>query len=111
MKVSWITDDKSSSSVVEYGKTPGKYDSSATGEHTSYRYFFYSSGEIHHVEIGPLEPGTVYYYRCGGSGPEFSFKTPPSTFPIEFALVGESPVPVSYLLFIAVRHLIPKPNY
>nr|GMD62274.1 purple acid phosphatase 22-like [Ipomoea batatas]GME18491.1 purple acid phosphatase 22-like [Ipomoea batatas] len=26
--------------------------------------------------------------RCGGSGPEFSFRTPPSTFPVEFAVAG-----------------------
>ncbi|KAL6337287.1 hypothetical protein AAG906_036601 [Vitis piasezkii] len=89
MKVSWITDDKSARSIVEYGKMPGKYEASATGEHTSYNYFFYSSGKIHHVEIGPLEAGTVYYYRCGGSGQEFYFKTPPSSFPIEFAVVGD----------------------
>ncbi|KAL2250762.1 UNVERIFIED_CONTAM: Purple acid phosphatase 22 [Sesamum indicum] len=89
MRVSWITSDKKVKSVVEYGKTPGKYEASATGESTSYKYFFYSSGEIHHVRIGPLEPSTMYYYRCGGYGPEFSFRTPPSAFPIEFAVTGD----------------------
>ncbi|XP_016436922.1 purple acid phosphatase 22-like [Nicotiana tabacum] len=90
MRVTWITSDKHAKSIVEYGTSPGKYHSSSvTGERTSYRYFFYSSGEIHHVTIGPLEPNTTYYYRCGGSGPEFSFKTPPSTFPIEFAVAGD----------------------
>lgn len=89
MRVSWITDDNKVQSVVEYGTAPGKYNAVATGTHTSYKYFFYSSGKIHRVKLGPLEPGTTYYYRCGGSGPEFSFKTPPSTFPIEFAVVGE----------------------
>ncbi|OIT01493.1 PREDICTED: purple acid phosphatase 22-like [Nicotiana attenuata] len=90
MRVTWITSDKHAKSIVEYGTSPGNYQSSSmTGERTSYRYFFYSSGEIHHVTIGPLEPNTTYYYRCGGSGPEFSFKTPPSTFPIEFAVAGD----------------------
>ncbi|KAK9290206.1 hypothetical protein L1049_008372 [Liquidambar formosana] len=89
MRVSWITEDKSVRSMVEYGKRPGRYNAAATGENTSYHYFFYSSGKIHHVKIGPLDPGTTYYYRCGGLGPEFSFKTPPSTFPIEFAVVGD----------------------
>lgn len=89
MRVSWITSDKHSKSIVEYGKSPGTYEAPATGERTSYKYFFYSSGEIHHVVIGPLEASTTYYYRCGGSGPEFSFKTPPSTFPIEFVIVGD----------------------
>ncbi|XP_020106641.1 purple acid phosphatase 22-like [Ananas comosus] len=89
MRVSWITDDTHGPSLVEYGKVSEKYTMSATGEHTSYRYFFYASGKIHHVKIGPLEPNTVYYYRCGGIGDEFSFKTPPAALPIEFAIVGD----------------------
>ncbi|KAK4481174.1 hypothetical protein RD792_012055 [Penstemon davidsonii] len=89
MRVSWITTDKKVQSVVEYGKVPGKYEASATGESTSYHYFFYTSGEIHHVRIGPLEPSTTYYYKCGSSGPEFSFRTPPLAFPIEFAVAGD----------------------
>lgn len=88
MRVSWITSDKYAPSLVEHGKLPGKYDASVTGEHTSYRYFFYTSGKIHHVKIGPLEPDTTYYYRCGGAEKEFSLKTPPSKFPIEFAVAG-----------------------
>ncbi|KAJ9542653.1 hypothetical protein OSB04_029159 [Centaurea solstitialis] len=78
MKVSWVTDETDVPSTVDYGKTPGKYESSATGEHN-----------IHHVTIGPLDPATTYYYRCGGSGPEFNFRTPPTTFPIEFVIVGD----------------------
>ncbi|KAJ6706517.1 PURPLE ACID PHOSPHATASE 22 [Salix purpurea] len=73
----------------EAQQQPGTYSAKVTGNHTSYRYFFYSSGKIHHVKIGPLEPGTVYYYRCGGSGPELSFKTPPATFPLEFVVIGD----------------------
>uniref|UniRef100_A0A1D1YX80 Purple acid phosphatase n=1 Tax=Anthurium amnicola TaxID=1678845 RepID=A0A1D1YX80_9ARAE len=89
MRVTYITESKHVPSMVEYGKSPGKYDTSATGESTSYRYFFYSSGKIHHVKVGPLEPGTVYYYRCGGVDDEFSFKTPPATLPVEFAVIGD----------------------
>ncbi|PIA59009.1 hypothetical protein AQUCO_00400097v1 [Aquilegia coerulea] len=89
MRVSWVTTDKNAPSTVEYGKLPGKYDMSMTGEHTTYRYFFYKSGKIHHVKIGPLEPGMTYYYCCGGAEKEFSFKTPPSKFPIEFAVAGD----------------------
>lgn len=88
MRVSWVT-EKDSRSIVEYGKTAGKYDASATGENDKYHYFFYSSGQIHHVKIGPLDPSTTYYYRCGGGGPEFSFRTPPSAFPVEFAVAGD----------------------
>ncbi|KAL7613289.1 hypothetical protein Lser_V15G05480 [Lactuca serriola] len=89
MKVSWVTEETDVPSRVDYGKVQSKYDSSATGEHSSYNYFFYTSGEIHHVTIGPLDPATTYYYRCGGSGQEFNFRTPPATFPIEFAIVGD----------------------
>ncbi|KAG5003160.1 hypothetical protein AAZX31_10G066600 [Glycine max] len=89
MRVSWITDDKHSESVVEYGTKKGEYSTKATGEHTSYHYFLYESGKIHHVVIGPLQPNTIYYYRCGGSGSEFSFKTPPLKLPIEFVVVGD----------------------
>ncbi|CAN6452481.1 unnamed protein product [Victoria cruziana] len=89
MRVSWITDDKHAPSMVQYGKVAGKYSHSATGEHTSYSYFFYRSGNIHHVKIGPLDPNTTYYYKCGGVGSELSFKSPPSTFPLTFAIVGD----------------------
>lgn len=89
MRVSWVTSDHHSPSTVEYGTTPGKYEASAKGVDTKYTYFFYTSGKIHHVVIGPLEPRTIYYYRCGGSGPEFSFRTPTSSLPIEFVVVGD----------------------
>ncbi|KAJ1380252.1 Purple acid phosphatase-like, N-terminal [Sesbania bispinosa] len=89
IRVSWITEDKHTESVVEYGTKKGEYSTKAKGEHTSYYYFLYKSGKIHHVVIGPLQPNTTYFYRCGGSGPEFSFKTPPSKLPIEFVVVGD----------------------
>ncbi|MED6186032.1 Purple acid phosphatase 18 [Stylosanthes scabra] len=89
IRVSWITDDKSAPSVVEYGTSPGKYDSFAQGETTSYSYILYSSGKIHHVLIGPLEHNSVYFYRCGRQGPEFQLKTPPAQFPITFAVAGD----------------------
>ncbi|KAF7804313.1 purple acid phosphatase 22-like [Senna tora] len=89
MRISWITEDKHTPSVVEYGKVSGEYSEKARGEHTSYQYFLYSSGKIHHVKIGPLHPATTYFYRCGRSGPEFSFKTPPSQFPLQFVVLGD----------------------
>lgn len=89
MRVSWITEDKHAESVVEYGTKSGEYSAKATGDQTSYHYFFYSSGKIHNAVIGPLQPSTTYFYRCGGSGPEFSFKTPPPNLPIEFVVVGK----------------------
>ncbi|KAE8726797.1 Purple acid phosphatase 18 [Hibiscus syriacus] len=58
-------------------------------ERPPYKYLFYSSGKIHHTVIGPLEHNTVYFYRCGGQGPEFQLKTPPGQFPVTFAVAGD----------------------
>ncbi|XP_021764753.1 purple acid phosphatase 22-like [Chenopodium quinoa] len=90
MMVSWITEGKGMApSIVEYGTKSGEYESYAKGDHKTYHYFLYSSGRIHNVVIGPLKPNTTYYYRCSKKQPEFSFKTPPSSFPIEFVVVGD----------------------
>uniref|UniRef100_A0A0E0MCI6 Purple acid phosphatase n=2 Tax=Oryza TaxID=4527 RepID=A0A0E0MCI6_ORYPU len=89
MRISWVTDDLNAPSVVEYGTSPGKYTASATGDHTTYRYFFYKSGAIHHVTIGPLDASTTYYYRCGKAGDEFTLRTPPAKLPVEFVVIGD----------------------
>lgn len=89
MRISWMTTDDTVSSTVEYGTSSGKYTCSAKGENTNYRYLLYKSANVHHVVIGPLEAGTIYYYRCGGNSPEYSFKTPPAQLPIAFAVVGD----------------------
>ncbi|KAL5545876.1 hypothetical protein UlMin_005563 [Ulmus minor] len=88
MRISWITSD-SAPATVEYGTAPGAYANSATGSTTSYHYVTYESGSIHDVVISPLKPNTQYYYRCGSNSQEFSFKTPPSVFPIKFAVAGD----------------------
>ncbi|CAN4097185.1 unnamed protein product [Withania somnifera] len=89
MRVTWVTDDGSSPSIVEYGTSPRKYSAIAQGESTKYSYLLYSSGKIHHTVIGPLQKNTTYFYRCGGEGPEFQLKTPPSKFPVAFAVAGD----------------------
>ncbi|XP_040986275.1 purple acid phosphatase 18 [Juglans microcarpa x Juglans regia] len=89
MRVTWVTVDKYSPSIVEYGTSPGRYSSIANGESTSYSYLFYSSGKIHHTVIGPLEHNTIYFYRCGGQGPDLQLKTPPAQFPVTFAVAGD----------------------
>ncbi|TVU25805.1 hypothetical protein EJB05_28315 [Eragrostis curvula] len=89
MLISWITDDRSASTVVEYGTSPGKYNASETGYSTTYDFLSYKSGAIHNVTIAPLEPSTTYYYRCGNIGNELCLRTPPATLPIEFVIIGD----------------------
>lgn len=89
MRISWITNDLAPP-TLEYGKSPGVYQNSVTGNTTSYKYALYQSGEIHEAVIGPLEPNTVYYYQCSSdSAREFSLKTPPAQLPIKFVVVGD----------------------
>nr|XP_043610021.1 probable purple acid phosphatase 20 [Erigeron canadensis] len=89
MRISWITNDHAPSTVV-YGTSPGKHDHSANGSFSSYKHGNYTSGDIHDVVIGPLDPSTVYYYSFAHcSTLEYSFKTPPTQFPIKFAVSGD----------------------
>ncbi|KAK9156713.1 hypothetical protein Scep_003287 [Stephania cephalantha] len=91
MRICWITKDFSTPAIVNYGTTKGaKYQYSSRGTSNSYEYVLYKSGEIHDVVIGPLLPNTTYHYTCGAdTTQEFQFKTPPSQFPIKFAVVGD----------------------
>ncbi|GER29077.1 purple acid phosphatase [Striga asiatica] len=91
MRISWITSDETPS-VVYYGPSPGSnsLSSTSTGTSDNYKYWTYHSGNINNVVIGPLDSDTVYYYHCGSpSSPQLSFKTPPSQFPIKFAILGD----------------------
>lgn len=88
MRISWMTTYKMATSVVEFGTKSGSYNEYILGDNFSYHYYSYVSGKIHYVTIGPLTPSTTYYYRCGGVGSEYSFRTPPAAFPAEFVLVG-----------------------
>ncbi|KAM0856541.1 hypothetical protein ACQ4PT_049052 [Festuca glaucescens] len=91
MRVTWITEDDAPP-IVEYGTVSGQqYPFSETGTTTSYSYLaLYHSGNIHDAVIGPLRPSTTYYYRCSADrSREFSFRTPPSSLPFEFVIVGD----------------------
>ncbi|KAJ6820980.1 putative purple acid phosphatase 20 [Iris pallida] len=89
IRVTWLTEGEAPS-TVDYGTSSGVYPFSASGSASSYSYVLYSSGQIHDVVIGPLQPDTLYYYRCGSNaGRELSFKTPPAHLPIKFAVVGD----------------------
>ncbi|KAJ0976740.1 hypothetical protein J5N97_012214 [Dioscorea zingiberensis] len=62
MRITWITENEAPSRV-DYGTSSRKYTSSSTGSASSYSFMLYTSGHIHDVTIGPLNPSTVYYYR------------------------------------------------
>lgn len=102
MRVTWITDEEAPS-TVDYGTSSGQYSSSATGSSSTYSFvFFYKSGYIHDVVIGPLTPNTVYYYRCSSNAArEFSFKTPPQQLPIKLVVVGE----IVFLFLLNSMHI------
>ncbi|KAK4398514.1 Purple acid phosphatase 18 [Sesamum angolense] len=89
MRITWVTSDRYSPSIVEYGTSSKNYTSIAQGENTSYKYLLYRSGTIHHAVIGPLHDDTLYFYRCGREDPEFHLKTPPSQFPVTFSVAGD----------------------
>ncbi|KAL0306378.1 UNVERIFIED_CONTAM: Purple acid phosphatase 18 [Sesamum radiatum] len=89
MRITWVTSDRYSPSIVEYGTSSKNYTSIARGENTSYKYLLYRSGTIHHAVIGPLHDDTLYFYRCGREDPEFHLKTPPSQFPVTFSVRGD----------------------
>ncbi|KAJ0613064.1 putative Acid phosphatase [Helianthus annuus] len=63
-------------------------NSTATRGFPTSQHLNYTSGQIHDVTIGPLEPNTEYYYRFAPGSTVYSFKTPPVKFPIKFAISG-----------------------
>lgn len=69
MVVSFLTPDQTSSSIVNYGTTPGVYTMVAYGNQTSYDD---SAGWNHNVILYNLQPGTTYYYNCGATNYAFS---------------------------------------
>lgn len=92
VRISWITVSVSAPSMVEFGTTSGEYNKVAYGDSNYYSFLFYKSGHVHNVVLGNLDSSTVYYYKCGGAGLEYSFRTPPALgpqTPITFAIAGD----------------------
>ncbi|KAI5059915.1 hypothetical protein GOP47_0024335 [Adiantum capillus-veneris] len=91
-RVTWTTIDPSAPSLVEFGTTSGIYDRIAYGDSDSYKLLFYRSGQIHNVVLRNLSSSTLYFYKCGGEGLEYAFRTPPAIDPetsITFAMAGD----------------------
>ncbi|KAG9131046.1 hypothetical protein Leryth_006775 [Lithospermum erythrorhizon] len=93
--VSWVTvDEAGSNKVVYWNEKSKKNKKEAEGYVTTYKYYNYTSGYIHHCTIKGLEFSSKYYYMVGtgNSSRTFWFKTPPPIgvdVPYTFGLIGD----------------------
>ncbi|KAK1296140.1 Purple acid phosphatase 2 [Acorus calamus] len=92
--VSWVTPSEPGSNVVLYGTAENKRAFHAKGKFTTYRFFNYTSGFIHHCTIRHLKFDKLYFYEVGiGMTPrQFWFRTPPKPgpdVPYTFGLIGD----------------------
>ncbi|XP_038712544.1 bifunctional purple acid phosphatase 26-like isoform X2 [Tripterygium wilfordii] len=92
--ISWITADERGPGKVQYSTSEDKYDHSAEGTVTSYTFYRYKSGYIHHCLIDGLKFDTKYYYKIGegDSARKFWFLTPPKIgpdTPYSFGIIGD----------------------
>nr|XP_016511050.1 PREDICTED: purple acid phosphatase 2-like [Nicotiana tabacum] len=92
--VSWVTMDEPGSSTVLYWSEKSKQKNTAKGKVTTYKFYNYTSGYIHHSTIRHLEFNTKYYYKIGvgHTARTFWFVTPPPVgpdVPYTFGLIGD----------------------
>ncbi|KAM1482317.1 hypothetical protein ACFX1Q_034441 [Malus domestica] len=91
--VSWVTVDEPGSSSVLYWSANSK-KKKAEGKITTYKFYNYTSGYIHHTTVRNLMFNTKYYYVIGIGHTErqFWFITPPEVGPdtsYTFGLIGD----------------------
>ncbi|KAG9456805.1 hypothetical protein H6P81_001313 [Aristolochia fimbriata] len=92
--ISWVTMDEPGSNTVLYGTSKNKRQFRAEGIVTSYKYYNYTSGYIHHCIIVNLVYDTQYFYEVGigNTTRQFWFRTPPRVgpdVPYTFGLIGD----------------------
>ncbi|KVI08794.1 Iron/zinc purple acid phosphatase-like C-terminal domain-containing protein [Cynara cardunculus var. scolymus] len=95
--VSWVTPVEKYPNFVTYWKADEKNGikrNRVRSKITTYRYYNYSSGYIHHATINRLQYNTKYAYELGhGNGTrQFWFMTPPEIgpdVPYTFGLIGD----------------------
>ncbi|KAJ8443645.1 hypothetical protein Cgig2_019627 [Carnegiea gigantea] len=94
--ISWVTPLQPYPNIVRYWKAndPDKTVHETYSRITSYRYYNYTSGYIHHANIKKLEYETMYMYELGKGDAirQFSFKTPPKVgpdVPYTFGIMGD----------------------
>ncbi|XP_008236959.1 PREDICTED: purple acid phosphatase-like [Prunus mume] len=93
MIVSWVTVEEPGSNTVLYWSAYSKKQKSE-GKVTTYKFYNYTSGYIHHTTIRNLKFNTKYYYVVGIGHTErqFWFITPPEVgpdVPYTFGLIGD----------------------
>ncbi|XP_021827947.1 purple acid phosphatase-like [Prunus avium] len=91
--VSWVTVDEPGSNTVVYWSAKGIKEM-AVGEVTTYKFYNYTSGYIHHTIISNLNFDTKYHYVVGidHTKRQFWFITPPEVgpdVPYTFGLIGD----------------------
>ncbi|KAM7479338.1 hypothetical protein LguiA_027551 [Lonicera macranthoides] len=94
--VSWVTMHEPGSNSVLYWTENSKQKNKAEGILTTYKFYDYTSGYIHHCTIKNLKFNTKYYYAVGiGVGHTsrtFWFTTPPKVgpdVPYTFGVIGD----------------------
>ncbi|XP_024967108.1 purple acid phosphatase 2-like [Cynara cardunculus var. scolymus] len=92
--VSWVTMEEPGSTTVVYWSENNKKKFIAKGIVTTYIFYNYISGFIHHCNISDLEYDTKYYYEVGigHTTRTFWFTTPPKVgpdVPYTFGLIGD----------------------
>lgn len=61
--VSWVTVEEPGSSKVLYWREQSKEKKVAEGKFTTYKFYNYTSGYIHHTTIRNLEVNIRYMYK------------------------------------------------
>ncbi|KAK4483695.1 hypothetical protein RD792_010897 [Penstemon davidsonii] len=96
MIISWVTPLHSDSNTVTYWEATGRHahKHKARAVTTTYRYYNYTSGYIHHATIRKLKYDTRYIYEVGKhkATRRFSFNTPPKVgpdVPYTFGVIGD----------------------
>eukprot|EP01018_Ginkgo_biloba_P021010 Gb_12364 [translate_table: standard] len=92
--VSWVTPSEPGSNTVLYGTEKYKYKYAANGIVTSYKFYNYTSGYIHHCTVKNLKFNTKYFYKIGigNTTRAFWFSTPPRIgpdVPYTFGVIGD----------------------
>ncbi|XP_015081533.2 purple acid phosphatase 6-like [Solanum pennellii] len=97
--VSWVTPLESQSNYVTFWEEGANtkhhhHKHKAHAKTTSYKYYNYTSGYIHHATIKRLKYNVTYIYQLGehNSTRTFSFTTPPKVgpdVPYTFGIIGD----------------------